>query len=56
MDNELKFGQKEEVKFCPVCGRVLIYGKCPKIHKSKLPQRGRFSGVSKRPFGKYEVY
>ncbi len=51
-----EFGQEEKfIGYCTVCGLPLLGdGKCKKYHIKKAPKRGRFSGKSQTPYGKYE--
>jgi len=51
-----EFGQdKKHTGFCPICGLALYDDQgCPKYHKVKKERIGRYSGQSKRPYGKYE--
>jgi len=57
-NSDITITQKQEVKFCNVCGLpLLVDGMCRKYkkHIKKAPKRGRFSGASKseNAFGKY---
>jgi len=51
----LVIAEKRPVEFCKVCGSLLFFGVCKRLHKEKGARRGRFSGKSKsiNAFGKY---
>ena len=55
--NAIAFKQiQKDVIFCK-CGLPLkIDGTCKREHKSKNAKRDRFSGKSRRMYGKYEDY
>ncbi len=55
--SDIVFGIDREMdQFCPVCGLIIYKGDkgCRKYHIKKAPKRGRFSGKSQTPYGKYE--
>ena len=43
----LVIAEKRPVEFCKVCGSLLFFGVCKRLHSPKEPKRGRFSGKSK---------